>query len=243
MKLIFATVVMFMVCIQAAFGIPCNENRPYCNDCYEDMSCKECFDGYYLHKSIPPVYSGGYCVACRDNCLLCETGESCKKCKLGYLNSELGCLQCEPGCIGCEGRLDKCTSCVQNYKMDEEGECYFRYSVIILLLSGIVFITLIACLCRCLAKLARDGKPRSSTKRSDQIISVLGDEFKSHPTLISDVTGIGRSIHGGNERDHDLSNVEETHVAHHIHEDSIQDVFGYVDEEPKQGKKGGKNGK
>ena len=108
--------------------------------------------------------------------------------------------------------------------MDESEECYFRFTVILLIGGGVLFVLFIACLCKCLNVLSQSDNNRSKSNtvetRNGHMESVLGEEFKSNPTIISDVSGIGKSHDNEHE---DLSLVEESRHHKFDLDDSFRD--------------------
>lgn len=184
--------------------VDCDENmkRANCLDCNEDNYCIKCAKGFYLEKAIGSE-SGGHCIKCQDRCLECQSKDTCKECSPGYIPFPDKCIACEMGCTACEGTPKNCTACAQHYKLDIAGECYFRYSVLALL-GGIVGLYLMMFgFCQCMNSIRKSSM--ASPAKREQSESILGDEFRSTPTMISDVTQIGKS------EEKDLSLVIEAH--------------------------------
>ena len=188
------------VLISGVAALECDETmkRQHCLDCNVDGYCISCQEGFYVSRSMASD-TGGHCVKCSLNCLAC-TAERCTRCETGYISFPDKCIACEYGCQACETTPTNCTSCITHYKLDIAGECYFRYSVFALLGGAIGTVVLLLIFSFCLGSLKRSSGRRFSRGKDDGE-SILGDEFKQAPTLISDVTQIGKQ----SEVDKDLS--------------------------------------
>ena len=88
------------------------------------------------------------------------------------------------------------------------GECYFRFTVVAILGAVIGLFAFLIVFFYCLSSLRRNSRnqDRVSIKEGD---SILGDEFRRTPTLINDVTQIGRQ----SDLDKDLSLVADSYDA------------------------------
>ena len=159
----------------------------------------------------------------RSNCREC-TAEKCTKCEKGFINFPDRCIPCEYGCVDCIGFPNNCTSCIEHYKLDMVGECFFRFTIIGILGLIIVLIAMLVGVLHCLNSLRKSSYKSGSVHR-DGGESILGDEFKQAPTLIHDVTQIGRQ----SEIEKDLSLVMDSQNdagTVNSNEDSIRvDIF------------------
>lgn len=205
--------------------------KNHCLDCNNENYCLKCETGFYVAPSMASS-EGGHCVKCSVNCLSC-TVDGCSKCETGFINYPDKCIACATGCFACEESPTKCISCIPHYKLDLAGECYFRYGVVVVLGSIIGLFVILFVFFYCLGSLRRANTRRESMKETTE--SILGDEFRHTPSLISDVTQIGRHT----ETDKDLSLVMDSHeAAAHVNsgDDSIrEDLFGESRERGKSG--------
>lgn len=183
--------VLLVVCLGGTQALPCDESmrRQHCLDCNADNYCIECTVGYFVAPSMASS-SGGHCVRCSDKCLEC-TSERCTRCETGYISYPDKCIPCEYGCQSCEGFPNKCTSCIDYYKLDMEGECYFRYAILITLCTIVILSSLLALFYYCIGSLRNSTRQRGKSNKENGE-SILGDEFRQTPTLIVDVTQIGK---------------------------------------------------
>lgn len=214
----------------------------HCLDCTEDNYCIRCGDGYYVVPSLVNP-KGGHCNKCAEHCLHCLDEKRCTVCDVGFVSYLEKCTACQEGCHECKFSPSNCTSCVNHYKLDMAGECYFRYTVVSMLGAALGLFLLLFLFFYFLGSIKRESRRRShSNKEAGE--SILGDEFKQAPTLISDVTQIGRT----SNVDKDLSLVidpSEAPMPINSPEDSIreEDLFedsGIQVEKPGDPKKNAK---
>lgn len=191
-----------------------------CVECTEDNRCLfECKTGYFI-EPFEEKDTGAYCSACQVNCLSCTDKKKCDKCAPGFLKYPNECIRCDTGCSTCEEKPTMCVNCLSGYLLDTEKECYYRYTLVIMIASALGIFLFFSLLCRCLMNVNKPDRQSIKLARAlgETHESILGDEFKKDPTIISDVTGIGKQ----HEVDEDLSMVEESQVGGGGgHDDSI----------------------
>jgi hypothetical protein len=201
--------------------MPCKDAMAErCDDCTDENKCLiKCKPGFFID---PPSEAdiGANCSSCGDFCIKCEKKNSCQQCSEGYLLFTNKCVRCEAGCLTCEEKPNNCISCAGGYLLDTEKECYYRYTLIIMIGAAIGIFVFFSLICKFL--ITTNKPERQSIKvvknMGESIESILGDEFKRDPTIISDVTGIGKQY----EVDQDLSVVEESKYVDSVHDDSIR---------------------
>jgi hypothetical protein len=197
-----------------------------CHECNVDNLCIRCLKGYYLDP-IPNSADGGYCIGCPDKCLECDSKDRCTLCREGFVNYPDFCTPCELGCSACSLRPSNCLACEANYKLDSNGECYFRYSLLIILGICVGLLLLFLILCKLMNYILKEpGRRRGKNREHHE--SILGDEYRIDPTFITDVTGIGRQT---DLDKNDLSLVAETPADGH--DDSIHSIKDVIpDQQP-----------
>ncbi len=199
--------------------------RERCLDCNVDNHCTVCVKGYYLDQ-ISGSPDGGHCIACMDKCLECDKKDRCLRCVAGFVNFPDFCTPCEVGCSACALRPSNCVSCDPNYILDSSGECYFRYSLLVILGICLGLLLLFVLLCRLMNFILKEPGRRHGRQRQHHE-SILGDEYRIDPTYITDVTGIGRQT---DLDKNDLSLVAETQVDGH--DDSIHSIKDVIPDQP-----------
>lgn len=190
-----------------------------CENCNDENKClNECKQGYFIDP-VEDRATGAECSACGTHCLKCSGKRVCQECSPGFLNYPNECIRCDVGCSSCEGKPSQCVNCIGGYLLDTEKECYYRYTLVILICSAVGVFIFFSMLCKCLVNVNKPERQSMKAMRGpgESHESILGDEFKKDPTIISDVTGIGKQY----EVDQDLSVVEESHVGGAGHDDSI----------------------
>ena len=206
LKIRLSVVIIVAILTCATMSIECDDKmkRANCLDCNEDNYCVKCTKGYYVEKAIGSE-TGGHCIHCPDKCLDCDSKDRCSECVKGYLAFNEKCWPCELGCSACQGLPTNCTTCAEHYILDTKGECYFRYTVIAMLCGTVALYLIMFTFCFCMNAMRKHQQ--SSNGKREHSESILGDEFKSYPSLISDVTQIGKYA----EQDKDLSLVMDSH--------------------------------
>lgn len=215
-------VIAILLIAGTATGHECTESMKHnhCLDCTQDNYCVKCADGYYVVPSLVNP-EGGHCNKCAEHCLLCTEEKKCTQCEKGFVAFPDRCTPCMEGCLDCYESPSKCRSCQDHYKLDLEGECYFRYTAISILGAAIGLFLLVIMFSCILGSIKRESRKGHKASK-DAGESILGDEFKQAPTLISDVTQIGRT----SDIDRDLSLVidpNEIPVQVNSPEDSIRE--------------------
>ena len=202
-----------------------------CLDCNVDNQCTKCTRGYFLDP-IPNSADGGHCIGCVENCLECDARDRCRVCREGFVNYPDMCTPCDLGCAACALRPTNCTACESYYNLDSSGECYFRYSLVIVLGICVGLLLLFLVLCKLMNYILKEPGRRRKGKHREHHESILGDEYRIDPTFITDVTGIGRQT----ELDkNDLSLVAETQVDGH--DDSIHSIKDVIPDQPQSPEK------
>jgi len=182
------------------------EYKERCDQCDIDRKCISCKDGYYYlpeteligDQKITRPY--GNCLICPSGCTKC-TEKQCLACEQGKIVFELKCHGCQFPCSTCEKSPDYCLSCPPFYVLDKKNDCYFRYTIVIVIacIIGGVCILFMACqIVQCLIR--RRNAPKGNDLPSE---SFLGEEFRkeNQNAVVSDVSHIGRTF------DADLSGV------------------------------------
>lgn len=177
-------------------GGVCNKCFKGCKLCTSINACQACISGYYFIRDEDDDTDKikGICKPCHVNCKECTSPISCTRCEDGFVKQLDKCEACDSSCLTCEGVPAKCTSCSENYRLDTEGSCYYRYSIYIVLAIclGTVFVVfLFSKLVNCVADMTR-AKRKGNTPRNKSE-SILGEEFRSDPSIIQEVSHIGRS--------------------------------------------------
>ena len=82
-----------------------------CDSCSTDMSqCFSCSEGY--------KYENFLCKKkCNPNCQSCD--DPCTQCDPGFLSLQGQCLPCLSPCFSCIGNLDRCSSCISGFQLDD----------------------------------------------------------------------------------------------------------------------------
>ena len=82
-----------------------------CESCASDMSkCYSCIDGY--------TYENYSCKKkCKINCQSCD--DPCTVCDPGFLSIQGDCLPCLSPCFSCIGNIDRCSSCISGFLLDD----------------------------------------------------------------------------------------------------------------------------
>ena len=197
------------------------ELRSTCIECDINNKCVECKLGYYVIE--------GVCLACMTGCVDCEQAASCKACTTGYaLNNSL-CVQCHKNCVQCIGDPENCVECKEDYNLDINNVCHYKYTIYLLLAATVFVSTLICGIIMIVRKCAELGRPQMQSYDS-----VLDDESrrKGALTVVSHVHEIGQT-----ESDHDISVVESfkkapdprsfinnSYVGEHPEEDILQSL-------------------
>lgn len=178
--------------------LPCGENPPVgCIDCDIDLHCIDCQVGYFLQS--------GYCLACQTGCNDCEAANECKYCSDGFALVTGQCIPCNHNCLSCFDDPENCMSCREDFKLDANNQCHYKYTLYLLLVGGVMVFGLVICIL-CLVKTC-SAKDKSAI--TEKFEDVLDDESrKKGMSVVSHLQDIGKT-----EQDLDLSVVESTGPA------------------------------
>ena len=192
-----------------------------CIECDINNKCVECKLGYYVIE--------GVCLACMTGCVDCEQKASCKACTAGFALNNSVCVECHKNCVQCVDDPENCLECKEDYNLDLNNVCHYKYTLYLLLAATIFVSTLVCGITVIVRKCAELGRPQLQAYDS-----VLDDESrrKGALTVVSHVHEIGQT-----EDDRDISVVESfkkapdvrsfinnSYVGEHPEEDIIQSL-------------------
>lgn len=164
----------------------CPESLKYtCLECDSDAKCLKCKLGYFLNQ--------GICLQCNKGCLECTDQDKCLFCNQGFLLDDGKCVRCNPNCLSCQFSESYCTSCNDNYILDSNNQCEFKYTLLIFLASLVVLIFLITC---CMVLIKKYIGNNLKGKQTINYGSVLDGDILRRPKrseVVSSVDEIGKT--------------------------------------------------
>ena len=161
---------------------PCDPSR--CLVCDDSDLCIKCRPGYYL-QGIGPDPASGVCLLCPDQCTACLSAFFCTECRSGHARHTADCPRCEKGCQRCDYNSTNCVECVENFTMDHRKNCYYKYTIHIIIavvLAVCLIIILIQFCIRCIY---------SSLMRKRPYANVLDKDVKKNKYFIQHISRIG----------------------------------------------------
>ena len=161
----------------------------------------------------------GICLTCKPQCIECISEFYCTKCKPHHAKHNPECPACEKGCRSCEYNSTSCVECSNNFTMDSRKNCYYKYTVHIIIgvvLVSFVFMMLIKCCIGCIYR---------AFNKTSTYDNVLDTDVRSNTYFIHHVTRIGSLL----DNDRDLSKViksEATIQEGFMNESTVDLVLG-----------------
>ena len=92
----------------------------HCINCDVGSYCLVCRDNFYLNDNM------NMCICQKENCERCDDEGVCIECNKGFsLNEKLNCVlnDCNEFAFCTSCSLDECITCMNNYKLNKNGEC------------------------------------------------------------------------------------------------------------------------
>lgn len=140
------------------------EYQQTCISCDINNKCVNCRLGYFLDQ--------GVCLPCMQGCIDCAAAGVCDVCTTGYALSNDTCIRCEPDCLTCLFEANHCTSCIPDYKLDNNSTCHYKYAMI-MFLAALILVILIVTFTLVGIKKCVTTKKKSAPQKYE---SVLDDE-------------------------------------------------------------------
>ena len=117
---------------------PCYDR--HCINCFDSLYCYVCHDNFYLNDNMTT------CICQKENCNQCDDEGVCIECIPGFsLNEKLNCIlnNCDEFSFCSTCSLDKCITCMNNYKLNKNGDCKLPSKTITSLIICYIIVVII----------------------------------------------------------------------------------------------------
>lgn len=182
-----STIILLMIALSAksVLAIECPASMTSsCESCDSNEACLDCKDNYFLKD--------GSCYKCGRGCITCTEMKTCTICETGwYLTKENRCAPCDSSCTACFGDRQTCSACIEGYWLDHNGNCYNRWSLLIVIVTLIGLTALVGTMMLLNRKMAAKNRLPALLREPLYPESVLGSDAG---TIISPVPIIAEHI-------------------------------------------------